>query len=161
MLSFVVLSVAIKWNPFISRYFLPVFVLSAPFVGLLFDEKKLRPFANSCAVVLLVSSFFVLANNQMRPLVGPKSVFTTDRLNQYFMVAPQAKQYFIATANMIKGQPITNIGILDRDSNMWEYLLWVLLQGDGVTYRIEHVNVQNRSNIIKLNNFSTYFPVRI
>jgi hypothetical protein len=161
MLSFVVLSIGIKWNPFISRYFLPVFVISAPFLGLLYDETKLRPFVNFCAVALLVLSFIVLAHNEMRPLVGPKSVFVTDRIDQYFMVGPQAKPYFIATANMIKGQPITNIGVLDRDSNMWEYLLWELLKDNGVTYRIEHVGVENGSGIIKLIGFSTYFPVRI
>ena len=161
MLSFVVLSIGIKWNPFISRYFLPVFVISAPFLGLLYDETKLRPFVNSCAVALLVSSFIVLAHNQMRPLVGPKSVFVTERIDQYFMVGPQAKPYFFATANMIKGQPITNIGVLDRDGNMWEYLLWVLLKDNGVNYRIEHVGVGNRSGTIKLIDFFTYFPVRI
>jgi len=161
MLSFVVLSIGIKWNPFISRYFLPVFVISAPFLGLLFDETKLRPIVNSCALALLVLSFIVLANNQMRPLVGPKSVFVTDRMDQYFMVGPQAKPYFIATANMIKGQPNTNIGVLDRDGNMWEYLLWVLLKDGAGGHRIEHVEVENHSGEIKLIGFSTYFPVGI
>ena len=161
MLSFVVLSIGIKWNPFISRYFLPVFVIAAPFLGLLYDETKLRLFVNFCAAALLVSSFIVLANNQMRPLIGPKSVFVTDRIDQYFMAGPQAKPYFIATANMIKGQPVTNIGILDRNGNMWEYLLWVLLKDHGVTYRLEHVGVENRSGTIPLIGFSTYFPVKI
>lgn len=161
MLSFVMLSIGIKWNPFISRYFLPVFVISAPFLGVLYDETKLRLFVNSYAVALLVSSFIVLANNQMRPLVGPKSVFVTDRMDQYFMVGPQAKPYFIATANMIKGQPNANVGVLDRNGNMWEYLLWVLLKDNGVNYRIEHVDVENRSGTIKLISFPTYFPVRI
>jgi hypothetical protein len=161
MLSFVVLSIGIKWNPFISRYFLPVFVISAPFLALLYDEKKLRTCVNSCAAALLVSSFIVLAHNAMRPLVGPRSVFVTDRIDQYFMAGPQAKPYFIATANMIKGQPNTNIGILDRNGNMWEYLMWVLLKDNGVSYRIEHVDVENRSGSIKLNGFSHYFPVRI
>jgi hypothetical protein len=156
-----VLSIGIKWNPFISRYFLPVFVISAPFISLLSDETKLRPFVNSCAVALLVLSFIVLAHNEMRPLVGPKSVFITNRIDQYFMVGPQAKPYFIATANMIKGQSITNIGIFDRDGNMWEYLLWILLKENGVNYRIEHVDVENRSGRIKLNDFSTYYPVKI
>lgn len=161
MLSFIVLSSAIKWNPFISRYFLPVFVLSAPFLGLLYDETRLHPFVNFCAAILLASSFIALANNEMRPLVGSKSVFTTNRIDQYFMVNPQAKPYFFATATMITGQPITNIGVLDRDNNMWEYLLWVLLKDNGVDYRVEHVNVTNYSGRINLNGFSKYFPVRI
>lgn len=161
MLSFVVLSIGIKWNPFISRYFLPVFVLSASFVGLLYDETKLRLSVNFCAVALLISSFIVLASNEMRPLVGPKSVFVTDRIDQYFMAGPQAKPYFIATVNMIKGQPFTNIGVLDRNGNMWEYLLWVLLKDNGIAYRIEHVGVENRSATIQLIGFSTYFPVKI
>lgn len=161
ILSFVVLSVGIKWNPFISRYFLPVLVISAPFLSLIYDVPKIRPVVNACAVVLLLCSFPVLAENEMRPLLGEKSVFVTERIDQYFMTRPQAKQYFAATANMIKHQGITNIGILDRDGNMWEYVLWVMLKSDGDKYRIEHVDVTNQSGDIKLMDFSKYHPVRI
>ena len=162
ILSFVALSFGIKWTPFISRYFLSAFIIFSPFIALLYDGEKLRPIVNSFAAALLFLSFTLLANNPMRPLIGPKSVFVTERIDQYFMVNPQAKPYFTATANMIKGQPITNIGILDRDGNMWEYILWVLLKNDGVNYRIEHVEgIKNRSGEIKLENFTTYFPVRI
>lgn len=161
MASFVALSIGIKWNPFISRYFLPVFVISAPFLALLYEGSKLRPLVNCCAALLLLCSFFVLAHNEMRPLVGPRSVFVTERMDQYFMTRPQAKQYFTATANMIKGQPIRTVGILDRDGNMWEYILWLQLQEAGGTYRIEHVEVQNPSGKIELKGFSSYFPVMI
>ena len=161
MLSFVVLSVGIKWNPFISRYFLPVLVISAPFLSLLYDGIRLRPVVNSCAALLLVWSFFILAHNEMRPLVGSRSIFVTQRIDQYFMTRPQAKPYFLATANMIKGQPVSNVGILNTDSNMWEYILWVLLKEDGGNYRIEHVDVENGSGGIKLDGFTYYFPVQI
>jgi 4-amino-4-deoxy-L-arabinose transferase-like glycosyltransferase len=161
MLSFVVLSVGIKWNPYISRYFLPVLVISAPFISLTYDRTKLHPVVNSLAVPLLLYSFFILANNEMRPLVGRNSVLVTNRIDQYFMARPQAKPYFTATANMIKGQPLTNVGILNSDGNMWEYVLWILLQENGATYRIEHVEVENASGAIKLQEFSRYFPVRI
>jgi len=161
ILSFVVLSVGIKWNPFISRYFLPVLVISAPFLSLIYDVPKMRPVVNACAILLLLCSFPVLAENEMRPLLGEKSVLVTERIDQYFMTRPQARQYFAATANMIKQQGITNVGILDRDGNMWEYVLWVMLKSDGDKYRIEHVDVQNRSGGIKLLDFSKYQPVRI
>lgn len=162
LLSFVALSIGIKWTPFISRYFLSAFIIFSPFVAMLYDGEKLRSVVNSTAAALLALSFIVLANNPMRPIVGPKSVFVTERIDQYFMVNPQAKPYFTATANMIKGQPITNIGILDRDGNMWEYILWVLLKDGGAKYRIEHVEgIKNRSGEITLENFTTYFPVRI
>ncbi len=159
--SFIILSAGIKWNLFISRIFLSVFVISAPCIALLYDEVKLRFFINSCAIICLLVSFNVLINNTMRPLTGEKSVFVTDRIDQYFMVSPRAKPYFITTANMIKRQPLSNIGILDRDGNMWEYILWVLLKENGVHYRIEHVNVENGSGKIRLEGFSEYFPVQI
>jgi hypothetical protein len=159
MLSFVVLSAGIQWNIFISRYFLPVFVISAPFISLLYDDTKFRIAVNSCAAALLVISIIVLANNQMRPLVGPKSVFMTSRLDQYFMVSPQAKPYFSYLDNMIKGQRNTNVGIRDRNGNMWEYLLWVVLKDNGVNYRIEHVDVKNNSGKIPPEDFLLYVPV--
>ncbi|HBA89441.1 MAG TPA: hypothetical protein DCZ75_16090 [Geobacter sp.] len=161
MLSFVVLSMAIKWNPFISRYFLPVFVVSAPFLALIYEKNRLRPFIDTCALLLLIWSFSILANNEMRPLVGRHSVLATEREDQYFMSRPQAKQYFTATTNMIKMQPLANVGILDRDSNMWEYILWVQLNDARGKFRIEHVEVQNASGRLKLQRFSNYLPVMI
>ena len=161
MLSFVVLSMSLKWTPYLSRYFLPVFVLSAPVVGLLCDGIKLRSFVNLCAVALIASSFFILAHNARRPLVGPQSVFVTDRIDQYFMVNPQAKYYFNSLAGMAKAQRVTNIGILNNSGNMLEYLLWVVLKDNGVDCRIEHLDVTNPSGSIKLIDFAPYYPVSI
>lgn len=160
MICFVMLSIGIKWNPFISRYFLPVFIISAPFLSLLCDGQKLRPLVNLCAVVLLLLSFSVLANNEMRPLVGPRSVFVTNRIDQYFMVRPEVKPYFMQLDSTIATQPLTNVGIIAKSGNSWEYLLWVVLRDNGVKYRIEHVDVNNSSASIQLENFSTYYPVR-
>jgi len=161
MSSFIILSTCLKWNPYSNRYFLPVFIISAPTIALLFDRIKPRVLVDCCAIALLFSSFFVLANNQMRPLIGEKSVFATNRTDQYFMARPEAENYFISLTNTLKAQPITNIGILNNSGNMLEYLLWMLLKDSSVTYRIEHVQVTNPSRAIKLQNFSTYFPVNI
>lgn len=161
MLSFVALSVAIKWNPFISRYFLPAFVISAPFLALIYYRSMLRPLINSCALLLLAWSLYVLAHNEMRPLVGPHSVLVTQREDQYFMARPQAKQYFTATANLIKAQRVSNVGIVDRDGNMWEYILWLQLNGAEMKYRIEHVGVQNPSGRLALPRFNDFYPVMI
>jgi len=161
MLSFIVLSLSLKWTPYLSRYFLPVFVLSAPAVALLFDGMKRRALVSCCALILLVSGGFVLANNKTRPLVGAQSVFVTKRLDQYFMGSPRAQMYFISVANLAKAQPIRHIGITDSDANMLEYLLWVLMNDSGANYRIEHVDVKNPSGNIKLIGFSPYYLVSI
>jgi hypothetical protein len=161
MLSFIVLSLSLKWTPYLSRYFLPVFVLSAPAAALVFDGVKRRGLVGFCALVLLVSGVFVLANNKTRPLVGQQSVFVTRRLDQYFMGSPRAQMYFISVASMAKTQQMKNIGITDSDGNMLEYLLWVLMNDSSATYRIEHVDVKNPSGRIKLIGFSPYYPVSI
>lgn len=161
MLSFIVLSMSLKWTPYLSRYFLPVFVLSAPVVSLIFDGMKRRGLVSCCAMVLLVSGVFVLAHNKTRPLVGAQSVFVTRRFDQYFMGSPQAKMYFVSVASMAKAQPIRNIGITNNDGNMLEYLLWVMMNDGNANYRIEHVDVKNPSGSIKLIGFSPYYPVSI
>jgi 4-amino-4-deoxy-L-arabinose transferase-like glycosyltransferase len=160
-LSFIILSLSLKWTPYLSRYFVPVFVLSAPAVALLFDGMKWRLLVSCCALLLLVSGGFVLANNKTRPLVGQQSVFVTKRLDQYFMGSPRAEMYFLSVASMAKAQPIRNIGITNSDGNMLEYLLWVLMNDGSSTYRIEHVDVKNPSGSIKLIGFSPYYPVSI
>jgi 4-amino-4-deoxy-L-arabinose transferase-like glycosyltransferase len=161
MASFIVLSAAIKWNPFISRYFLATFIVSAPFVALLFDEGKLRTALVACALLMLSYSFVVLGNNEMKPLAGKNSVFRASRTDQYFMAAPHMKQYFSHLDEMIKKQRIANVGILDRNGNMLEYLLWVMLKDNGIDYRIEHINVKNGSGRIKLEDFILFVPVTI
>lgn len=161
VLSFALLAAAIKWNPFVSRYFLPVFLLSAPFMALTLDAARLSRQAALLAFLLLALSFRVLAQNEMRPLAGSGSVLATPRKEQYFRCRPQARPYFEATARMIRSQPLTRVGILDRDGNMWEYLLWIELGAPSSGYRIEHVNVLNPSGRIGLAGFSTFFPVMI
>ena len=161
MLSFVALSAGIKWNPFVSRYYLPVFVVSAPFLALLADGEKQARHIALCAALLLLLSFPVLANNPMRPLLGPNSVLVTERIDQYFMVNPAAKAYFVSVTDLAKARTAVNVGLLNDNSNMWEYLLWVLLNGRGDRYRIEHVGVENPSGRIKLRGFTDYFPISI
>lgn len=160
-LSFIALSLGVQWNFFVSRYFLPVFILSAPFVALVFDRVRMRTAASCVAATLVVMSAFILANHETRPLVGPKSVLVTSREDQYFVHRPQAKAYFRSMTDMIKASPVQNVGILDRDGNMWEYLLWVLLQEGNRSYRIEHVGVTNSSGKIRLERFQDYIPVNI
>jgi 4-amino-4-deoxy-L-arabinose transferase-like glycosyltransferase len=161
MLSFIVLSLSLKWTPYLSRYFLPVFVLSAPVVALIFDGMKRRALVACCAVALLVPALSVLAHNRTRPLVGPQSVFVTRRFDQYFMGSPQAKMYFVSVASMAKAQPVRNIGITNNNGNMLEYLLWIQMNDGNGNYRIEHVDVKNPSGSIKLMGFSPYYPVSI
>lgn len=159
LLSFVLLCVCLKWTPFVSRYYLPVFVISAPCVALVCDWAKGRAFISGCAVVLLLWSFVILCKNPMRPLTGPDSVFVTDRTDQYFMANRGAKPYFLAMTNVVKSQPLTTVGLTDTHTYILEYLVWVLLNQGPTKYRIESVGVANASGRIPEPGLSHYFSV--
>ncbi|HJV66349.1 MAG TPA: glycosyltransferase family 39 protein [Geomonas sp.] len=160
MAGFLLLSLFLKWTPYLSRYFIPFFVLSAPVVAFCSEAVRPRAVVYLLAGTLLCSSFFVLTGNFMRPLTGPRSIFVTPRLEQYFMARPEAISYFVSEGNMVKGQPNPNIG-LSCNGNTLEYLLWVVLGDQGQHYRIEHVEVKGPSGRIPLKDFASYFPVSL
>jgi hypothetical protein len=78
--AFLLFCFYLRWQPFLARLELPLFVLAAPLAGLL------RP-----KVVALVACVFLLTTarrpalqNWTRPLRGPNNVFVTPRDRQYF-----------------------------------------------------------------------------
>ncbi|MBJ6727300.1 ArnT family glycosyltransferase [Geomesophilobacter sediminis] len=159
--GFVILSGCLKWTLYLSRYFIAFFVVMAPLVAVILDGPRQRSALAGGALILLLLSFPVLTFNQMRPLVGPQSVFSTDRIDQYFKARPEAKPYLVSLVAMAHAQPNHNVGLINHGGNVLEYLVWVLLNDGTGTYRIEHLDVDNASGKIKLEGFTSWYPIGI
>jgi hypothetical protein len=84
LLAFALFCFYLKWQPFLSRMFLPLFVLGAPIVGV--SVEKLRPAALQAIVCLFLlnNARPYLFDNWVRPLKGPNNVLRTARDSQYF-----------------------------------------------------------------------------
>jgi 4-amino-4-deoxy-L-arabinose transferase-like glycosyltransferase len=159
-LGFILICLYIKWNPWNSRYHLPLFVLFSPFAAITLSNILWRKMTtNFIAVILFLTALPFVFNNCSRPLIGKKNIFITSRTDQYFHERPYLKEPYIGAINFLKNKGCKDIGLAIGGDD-WEYPLWTLLMknyGHGL-FRLEHFNVKNisstKSNISTFKNFS-------
>ncbi len=82
--GFVVFCAYLKWQPFMARLVLPLFVLGAPLTGIL--ETLISPTVLQIAVSLLLldTARLPTLENWVRPLRGSASIFRSSRDSRYF-----------------------------------------------------------------------------
>jgi hypothetical protein len=82
--GFLLFCTYLKWQPYMARLELPLFVLGAPLAGFLLEG--LRPAALAIVPCLFLFSVARLPalQNWTRPLTGSASLFRTDRRQNYF-----------------------------------------------------------------------------
>jgi 4-amino-4-deoxy-L-arabinose transferase-like glycosyltransferase len=146
VLAFVLFCVAARFQWYIARLHLPVFVLGSPIAGLLLE--KLRPVVLQAviAVFLLDGAKPFVLENWVRPLKGPNSVLRTARSENYFsdMTAYNNRSSYLGAVALIRQSACTRVGI-DNSLFSLEYPLQaLLLQADPQT-RFVHAGVSNRS----------------
>ena len=142
--GFLLFCLVLKWQPWHSRLHLPLFVLWAPAVSIALSQGWSRRIGQSVAAVLLVAALVLIGYNETRPLYGPRSIFATERADQYFATRPFGADYR-AAIGYLNSQSRGNIGLV-LGANAWEYPFWALLEGEaGRGPRLEHVRVGNIS----------------
>lgn len=126
----------LKWQPWITRLELPLFVLGAPIIGLpaglpapsIGRRLTIERGATVAAAITLTSvALGFLWYAPSRPLSGPRSVFTLDRFDLMMANRPwEAGSYRMAADSIIRRHPHV-VGIA-QSNNDFEYPLWVALQ---------------------------------
>lgn len=135
----------LRWQPWNSRLHLPLFVAAAPFAGLLLEETRSRVLRGALALLLVSQALPAVCFSETRPLLGEGSVLRRDRLSQYFVSRPAARDEFLAAAAEIRRRRCGDVGLhvgLDAE----EYYLWVALdEPRRSAVRLRHVGVRNGS----------------
>lgn len=153
--GFILFSLLLKWQPWITRLQLPFFVLGAPITALALPFGGKKPTAIILSALLLLCSGPWLLKNQSRPLMGDWSIISESRESLYFVNNPTLYPYYrIAAERAAQFTERTTIGLVSESVDAYEYPLWVLLQNrmDNMP-RIEHINVDNISGTITLHYF--------
>ncbi len=147
--GFVLFCGYLKWQPYMSRLLLPLFVAASPLasvVGEMRPPKAALVLQVLLCFVLLDAARLPLTQNWVRPLVGPASVLKTPRSDQYFadMSAWQNKDSFVRSADLIAGTGCDTVGI-DMNNFQIEYPLIALLRERRPSTSFVHTGVTNPS----------------
>ena len=147
-LAFLAFCAYLKWQPFMARLFLPLFVMGAPLVS------AIRPLWIQAAmfIFLLDGARRPALENWVRPLKGPTSVLTTPRDVQYFSDMTQWRDdwpAYSASAAEIEKSGCGVIGDvigIDIANFQLEYPLQALLRERNPQIKFEHTGVENASS---------------
>jgi hypothetical protein len=134
----------LKWQPFVARLELPLFVLCAPLLAWLLRGAALPQWV--VCLFLVSAARHPLADNWTRPLRGPNSLLTEPRDLQYFndMTQFNNRDSYFAAVDQIAATDCNVVG-LDTSLNQLEYPLQALLLQRNPRIRFVHVNVTNAS----------------
>jgi hypothetical protein len=102
---------------------------------------------NVVAVVLTLAAIPWVLNNQSRPLIGPYSILTVSRTDQYFANRRIFAPPNIGAANFLKESHCATVGLIDNIDD-WEYPLWDITNSGSQPVAFEHILVTNQSGAL-------------
>jgi len=144
--AFLLFCLYLKWQPFLARLELPLFVLGAPLAALLVEKLRYPAAAVILALFLVNNARPVLFENWTRPLKGPLSLWVTARDANYFSDMGQwnNRPSYLESVDRTARSGCTRVG-LDTSENQVEYPFLALLRERNPRVRFVHTGVANPS----------------
>ena len=149
--GFLLFCLYLKWQPYLSRLELPLFVVAAPLAGELLGSvytasKLWRVLAILIAYFLADTARLPALENWTRPLKGPHNLWATTRDHNYFadMTLWNNEASYLDAVERTARSGCRDIGI-DAGQNQLEYPYLALLLERDRGMRFMHVGVKNRS----------------
>jgi hypothetical protein len=143
--SFVIFCTLIRWQPWNSRYHLPLFALGMAVVGVVLERSWSRVTLSVVALLLLVSALPFAIFNSLRPLAPwPRtSIFSQPRLDSYFADSHDWwRNSYVSTAKFIESSECRSIGV-DSSLEDFDYPLYALLGIGHSGRQVRYVGVNN------------------
>jgi len=142
----------LKWQPYLARLELPLFVAGAPLAGSVFDWRGGKPRTWITILMALVCYFLAdtgrrpALENWTRPLKGSRSLLATARDDNYFsdMVQWSNPASYLEAVDRTARSGCRIVG-LDISQNQLEYPFQALLLERNPNVRFVHVGVENAS----------------
>lgn len=136
----------LKWQPFLSRLEVPLFVLAAPLAAFFLELLRIPVLQLGLCVLLLNNTRPYLFENWTRPLKGPHSLLNQPRDLAYFndMVQWNNRDSYLQAVDLAARSGCKHIGI-DATENQLEYPFQALLREREPDVRFVHVGVMNVS----------------
>jgi hypothetical protein len=143
--GFIAFCAYLKWQLFMGRLLLPLFVLASPMVTAIGGKRW--PIQLVLGLFLLNNARRPLIENWTRPLKGPNSVFHTPRDSQYFSDMNQWNNQasYWKAVDLITASNCRTVGIDIADFQL-EYPLQALLRERNPSIRFLHTGVRDASS---------------
>jgi len=134
----------LRWQPWHQRLHLPLFILAAPFVGMVLGWVWKRWVVLAVSLLLVLNALLILYYFPPYPirLLTERSAPTREAL--YFSQRPELYEGTAELARDIVSTGTTNV-CLYIGPDTWEYQFWVCLKDRGYHGTIQHVFVTNES----------------
>jgi hypothetical protein len=145
--AFLLFCFYLKWQLYLARLELPLFVLAAPLGAFLLDSLRPRFVALLICLVLLNNARIPLFENWTRRLHGPGNLLVTPRDDAYFndMVQWNNRASYWPAVDLTARSGCELVGI-DINQNQLEYPYQALLLERNPRIRFIHVGVENASS---------------
>ena len=134
----------VKWQPWASRFHLPLFLLAAPLIGI--GLNRMRRWGLGVGAILLIIAISLIFTHPLRPLIGNPNIFTfKDRQMWYFAHIQDATGQYGQMSAIVKSSGCKNIGLITSEGSL-VYPLWPLISSDrSVQFNYMDVNNFSRS----------------
>jgi hypothetical protein len=144
--GFVLFCGYLKWQPFLARLELPLFVLGAPLGAYLLDALRPRALAALVCFFMLTEARLPAIENWTRPMKGPHSLLRTTREENYFSDMGQwhNRESYLESVDITARSGCPVVGI-DISENQLEYPFQALLREHNPAVQFVHTGVENAS----------------
>lgn len=148
-LGWLAFNAILKWQPWNSRFHLPMFVIFSPIAGLVMERIRARWLTSALMGGLFLSGWIIVVINVSKPIFSTLSIFYPQNRDflHYILLDHGQSDYLTdqGLAQIIHKMGVKNIGLIMGPCET-EYPLWMALNPtlDGAM-RIESVLVKNSS----------------
>lgn len=127
----------LKWNFYITRLQLPIYILGSPIVSIMLQNINKKYFSYFIFFILVLYAVLPVLFNTSRPLLisskmntNKMNIWSNSREELYFSNRPHMYKKYKEAVNLLKYNNSKNIGLV-IGSDSWEYPLWKMLRQEN------------------------------